>query len=577
MRIPHLPFSPHHPPLRRLIPVLSLALILGLWLAASFKPPAAARATEQGIAGRVLDDQGIPVAHADVALYVNALSRPVDETVTQTDGTYVLVVPPLGQVGSVRVVYEHAHFYPAEWAPTASELDDLLEHGGLVLDDVVLKRHITASFWVATALFAGMLALIVTERLHNTLAALLAVALMFTVSLAGGALSPSLYILDFEQALEHVDFDVIFLLLGMMIVIGVIEETGIFQWLAYQAYRLSRGKVWLLTIILMAIAAVATALLDNVTTMLLITPITVEIALALGITPLSLLMPALLASNVGGLSTLIGTPVNIMIGSYAELGFNDFLLNLTPGVLLAEAGLVVFVLLWYRKEHRKVGQGISPALLKRLEQNGQIKDPAKLRKAGIVFVGLIGLFVFGEQIHLTPAISAIIGAVAMLVWVHQDIKQMMDVVDWTTLIFFISLFIMVGAIQEVGLISLIASSVGNLVQNNLVAALLVIVWASALLSGAVDNIPLAAAMLPVVAFLTRTMPGAQNNSLYYALAVGADMGGNSTLIASSANLVVAGIVERAGYPLTFRKFLAVGLPATLITVTLGCVWLLIRF
>lgn len=560
-----------------LLPWLAFALIVALWGAKQFLlPPPAQAAAIRAIAGRVVDEMDQPVQHAEVTLYINGAAEPTARAITQADGSYVLILPD-DEVDSLRIEFANPHFYPAIWEASPRELGDILEHGGLVLDDIVLKRRLTAGFWIATLIFVGMLAIIATERLHNTLAALLAVAAIFIVSLVGGAITPALFILNFEQALRHVDFEVIFLLLGMMIVIGVIEETGIFQWLAYQAYRLSRGKIWLLVIVLMGFTALATALLDSVTTMLLISPITIEIALAMGINPLALLMPALLASNVGGLSTLIGTPVNIMIGSYVGLTFNDFLINLTPGVLLAEAGLAIFVLLWYRKEHRKAGVKISPTLLKRLEENGKIRDPLKLRRAGIVFAGLLGLFIFGEQLHLAPAIAAIIGAVAMLLWVHQDIQQMMGVVDWTTLVFFLALFMVIGAVEEVGLISLIASAIGSLVQGNLSAALLVVIWVSAFLSGVIDNIPFAAAMLPVVNFLTRTIPGAESYVLYYGLAVGADMGGNSTLIASSANLVVAGIAERAGYPITFRKFLKIGVPATLITVAIGCLWLFLHF
>lgn len=562
---------------QRMLPWLALTAIVGLWLAARFEPEHIARA-QGAIAGRVVDEQGEPVADTEVQVYVEGQDEPVAEDITHHDGTYILLVedeePALR---SMRIVYERAHFEEAVWRPSQRDVDDMSRHGGLVLPDIVLDRRITAGFWVATITFLVLLGLIATERLHNTLAALLAVAIVFTVSFVGGALNPDLFIFDFEQALEHVDFEVIFLLLGMMIVIGIIEETGIFQWLAFQAYRLSHGRVWLLTVILMLFAALASAMLDNVTTMLLMTPITLEIALAMGLNPLSLLIPALLASNVGGLATLIGTPVNIMVGSYAELSFNDFLANQTPGVLLAELGLIAYVMLRFRKEYRAAGVMSSPALRRRLEENARIEDPKKLLKAGIVFVGLLGLFIFGESIHLTPAVAAIIGAVVMLLWVHPDIEGMMSVVDWTTLIFFIGLFMMVGAIQEVGLISRIAVGIAAIVGDNAIATMLGVVWSAALMSGVIDNIPFAAAMLPVVRFLSTTVPGIDNDALYYTLALGADLGGNSSLIASSANLVVAGIADRAGYPITFRKFLAIGLPATLITVTLGSLWLYIRF
>jgi Na+/H+ antiporter NhaD/arsenite permease-like protein len=213
----------------------------------------------------------------------------------------------------------------------------------------------------------------------------------------------------------------------------------------------------------------------------------------------------------------------------------------------------------------------------RLKERGRITQPEKLRKAGIIFAFMLVLFITGDSFHLVPAVTAILGAVAMLLWVSPDIEEMMQVVDWTTLMFFIALFIAVGALQEVGLISYIAMGIGNLVGENLLAATMILVWSAALLSGLIDNIPFAATMLPVVGYLTRTIPGAESNVLWFALSIGAAMGGNSTLIGSSPNLVTAGIAERAGYRMTYIEFLKVGLPATIITVIVGTVWLLIRF
>jgi Na+/H+ antiporter NhaD/arsenite permease-like protein len=213
----------------------------------------------------------------------------------------------------------------------------------------------------------------------------------------------------------------------------------------------------------------------------------------------------------------------------------------------------------------------------RLRESGRITQPGKLRKSAIIFGFMLVLFVVGDRIHLVPAVTAIMGAVAMLLWVSPDIEEMLHVVDWTTLVFFIALFIGVGALQEVGLISLIATGIGGLVGDNLTAAILILVWSAALLSGVIDNIPFAATMLPVVGYLTRTIPGAESGVLWYALSVGAAMGGNSTLIGASPYLVTAGISERAGYRITYLTFLKVGLPATILTVLTGMIWLLIRF
>jgi Na+/H+ antiporter NhaD/arsenite permease-like protein len=348
--------------------------------------------------------------------------------------------------------------------------------------------------------------------------------------------------------------------------------------MTYQAYRLSGGRTWLLVVILMFITAIASALLDNVTTMLLMTPITIQIALAMGVNPLALLMPEVLSSNVVGISTLIGTPTNILIGSYGHLSFNDFLSNLTPGVLLALIGLVVYSELTYRREFKKTGRGqVSELLMAKLTERARITEPVHLRKAAVVGAGMLALFILGENFHLLPAVTALIGATALLVWIRPDIEEMIEAVDWTTLVFFMALFIVVGAIQEVGLISFIAEGIGFLVGGHLVLAMLMVIWASALLSTVIANIPFTAAMLPVIAYLTRTLPGVESNALYYCLSVGSAMGGNGSLIGASANLITAGISERAGYPITYLYFLKKGFPALLITVTLATLWLLLRF
>jgi Na+/H+ antiporter NhaD/arsenite permease-like protein len=537
--------------------------------------------------GRVNDPQGEPVRGAKVSVVLNGTplgASTEDEDVpplaeSQPNGAFAVDLPAreVGTIETLVLEISRPHFSSLKWEAKSEEIARLNRGESLRLPDIELSRRMTAGFWVATLTFVAILVIIALEKLHNTMAALLGVAIVLGTTFVGGAVRPDLFIFDFQRALEYVNFDVIFLVMGMMIVIGVIEETGIFQWLAYQSYRLSGGRAWLLVTILMLITSVASALLDNVTTMLLMTPMTIQIALAMGINPLSLLIPEVLASNVGGISTLIGTPTNILIGSYAGLSFNDFLTKLTPGVLMAQVALTVYVLIRYRAQFLVRGEGLSEALLNRLRESGRIAQPAKLRKSGVIFGMMLLFFILGERIHLVPAVTAILGAVAMLLWVTPDIESMLKVVDWTTLMFFISLFIVVGAIQEVGLISIIAAAIGQLVGNNLTAAVLVLVWSAAFLSGVIANIPFTAAMLPVVSFLTRTIPGASSQILFYGLSIGSAMGGNSSLIGASANLVTAGIAERAGYRITYAEFFKAGMPAMMITVAMGTLWLFIHF
>lgn len=544
--------------------------------------PAARADSSAALTGRIEDPQGEPISGAELRLVVNGAADDAgeqDAPASQPDGSFTVEIPPdrLADAETLALEIHRAHFDPLAWQASPAQIDQLKSGRTLRIEPLVLQRRMTAAFWIATLTFVGILVLIALEKLHNTMAALLGAGIVLGVSYVGGAVSDTFFIFHFDRALEYVNFDVVFLVMGMMIVIAVIEETGIFQWLAYQSYRVSGGRVWLLVAILMLITAVASALLDNVTTMLLMTPMSIQIALALGLNPLSLLLPEVLASNVGGISTLIGTPTNILIGSHARLSFNDFLIHLTPGVILALLALTGYILLRYRKQFFVSGGGVSPALLAMLKESGRITQPEKLKKAGVVFVVVILLFVLGERIHLVPAVTALLGAVAMLLWVSPDVEGMLKVVDWTTLMFFIALFIVVGAIQEVGLISMIAVGIARVVGGSLSTSILVLVWSAALLSGVIANIPFTAAMLPVVGFLTRSVPGAASNVLYYGLSIGSAMGGNSSLIGASANLVTAGIAERAGYKISYIEFLKIGLPATAITVVVGTLWLFIRF
>ncbi len=555
-----------------------VALLLGISLAMTL-PRTVIQAEEPDpsrlITGNVLDRQGQPVEEAQVTVSAAPEDEPLAQTITQPDGRYALLLPKT--IPDKLVVHiERTHFQETQIELDSAAIQSLRAVQAVALPDTTLLRRIGLAFWIATLVFAAMLALIAGGILHNTLAALVGATIIFAFSYLGHPLHESLFIFDFHSALHHVDWNVIFLIMGMMIVIAVVEETGLFQWLAFTAYRLSGGRMWLLLPILTLVTGVASALLDNVTTMLLMTPITIQIAMAMGINPLALLMPEVMASNVAGISTLIGTPTNILIGSYADISFGDFLVNLTPGVLLALVGLVVYNGFAYRRE-LQAASSISPALLEKLAERARITEPEHLKKAAWVGAAMLILFVFGEQIHLLPAVTALMGATALLVWVKPDIEEMIEAVDWTTLVFFMALFIMVGAIQEVGLISFIADMIGRLVSDNLVLAMLIVTWSSALFSAAIDNIPFAAAMLPVAGYLTATIPGAQSKVLFYCLSVGAAMGGNGSLIGSSPNLVAAGISERAGYPITYMYFLKKGLPALAITVGLGTLWLLLHF
>lgn len=560
-----------------LYPIL-IVLLTAAGIFFSWNQPASAQGDPNAlfIYGEIQDSQFQTIRNVEVGLFAAGSESPLSTTYSQADGRYAL---PVGQnlPKDLEIRYQRPHFQNITTSLT-DELTLLLRNGSSIsLSLVTMDREVTLAFWVSGAIFIVVLILIASGFLHNTLAAFAGASLLLGVSYLGSPISSDLHIFSFNQAISYIDWNVIFLIMGMMMVIAVVENTGIFHWLAYHAYRISGGRMWILLPILMLITGIASAFLDNVTTMLLMTPITVQIALTLNISPLVLLIPEVFASNVIGVSTLIGTPTNILIGSFGEITFNDFLINLTPGVLMAFSGLILYSWFTYRDELEGEKSGGSPVLLEKLAERGKITNPENLTKAGWIGAGMIALFIFGERIHLLPSVTALIGASALLLWIRPDIEEMIGAVDWTTLVFFMSLFIVVGAIQEVGLISLIATQIGNLIGDNLPLAMIVVTWFSAILSMVIANIPFTAAMLPVIGYLTLIIPGADSKVLFYCLSIGAALGGNGSLIGASANMITAGIAERAGYKITYLYFLKKGLPALIITVTISLIWLFIRF
>ena len=336
----------------------------------------------------------------------------------------------------------------------------------------------------------------------------------------------------------------------MMIIVAVSQKSGLFQWLAYCCYRLCRGKVLLLASALMVLTALTSAFLDNVTTMLLIIPVSLEIASVLKINPISLLIPEVFASNIGGAATLIGDPPNIMIGSYAGLSFLDFILNLTWPCLAALAVGVAYFLYRFRKDYRLADSAVP----QRLESGGRavITDP-RLLVLSLFFLGVtVLLFLLHGVLEMMPSVAALIGATGLLVTSKADIVELLEKkVEWPTLIFFTALFVVVAAAQESGLIHFLADAVKDFSGDSRLRAVLLVLWVSAIASALIDNIPFVATMLPVVGYLASVLPGAQDGVLWWALALGACLGGNGSMIGASANMVTAGMAEKAGHPISF--------------------------
>ncbi|HLD48561.1 MAG TPA: ArsB/NhaD family transporter, partial [Desulfobaccales bacterium] len=412
------------------------------------------------------------------------------------------------------------------------------------------------------------------EVMHRTLAALLGASLILFITYTLGTFNKNYFILSFEDAMRAMDMNVIFLLMGMMIIVGVLKKTGLFQWLAYKSYALARGNVFILSCILMLVTAVASAFLDNVTTMLLMIPVTIEIAVTLKINPIALLIPEVFASNVGGTATLIGDPPNIIIGSFAKLSFADFVVNLTWIVLICMVVTLIYYVYWYKKDYLQAETKDVDRTIAYLKQEYRITN----KKLLILSLGCLSftifLFIIHGVLHMEPSIAALMGAMLLLAMSRVDIVEMLEhEVEWPTLIFFMALFIVVAGAEETGLIQVIAEWVADVSRGNLVVAVLMVLWVSALASAAIDNIPFTATMLPIIAFLNETIPGAESGILWWSLALGACFGGNGTMIGASANVVTVGLAEKAGYHISFLYYMKACFVPMLITVILASVYL----
>ena len=536
------------------------------------------------LTGKVVDSRDKGLKDAEIAVFING--NPAENSGilhSSSDGTFEAdLVIPGGVLSSDTVTievskpsYQNSGPIPIQFVANEIDGDPRCEY--LTNTHVELFRSITPAFWIAAGILLLVYVIIALELMHRTLAALMGAGIILFVSYTFGTFSPDFFILSFEDAISAVDFNVIFLLMGMMMIIGVLKKTGVFQWLSCKCYELARGNIIVLSIILMIVTAVLSALLDNVTTMLLMIPVTIEIAITLKLNPVALLLPEVFASNVGGAATLVGDPPNIMIGSYANLSFVDFLYNLGPICLILLAVSVLYFVILYRKDYLKAQT--SPEQVKKtiehLRQEYRITDGKLLLYSGIVLGLTILFFILHGVFGMEPSIAAVMFAGVLLVVGRIDIVEMLEhEVEWPTLIFFIMLFIVVAGAEETGLIQIIANWVNHMSGGSIVAAILIILWVSAIASAIVDNIPFTATMLPIVAYLTEVIPGAETGILWWALALGACLGGNGTMIGASANVVTVGMAERAGYHISFMHYMKIAFPPMLITIAISSIWLL---
>jgi len=441
------------------------------------------------VTGRIVDTQDVPVDHAEIRIFIAGVQQDLIDhgenaayVLTDDQGSFVaeFELDPLGvEQDAVALEISKQGFLTSRQGFIYDRVVEINGAHVISISNVVLSRIFNPAFFLATGIFVVVFGIISLSLLHETIATFLGVAAIFGVSYFIGSFNADYWIIGFRQAIAYIDFDVIFLLLTMMIFMAVMAQTGVFQWLAYRTFRLSRGKPIIVVIVLVGITALVSSVLNDTTVMLLMTPVSIQIAVALDIHPAAIVVPEVLASNIGGAATLIGTPPNTIIGSYVGLSFNQFLVNMLPIALLGMLVLVLMIPWLYRSEFKRAHEHSSKTLLDRLEEGARFSDPDLLRKSLIIFGITLILFFLEDLFHMPPAVVAILGSTALLLWSRPTMGEMLREVDWTTLVFFMSLFMMVGAIQEVGLIQLIAEGVSEIAAGNLLLATVAIIWVSA--------------------------------------------------------------------------------------------------
>jgi len=427
----------------------------------------------------------------------------------------------------------------------------------------------TGTAWLAVAIFVGVYVLVATERVHRVAAAL-----------GGAGLVLAFGIVDSQEAFYSpetgIDWDVIFLLLGMMLVVGVIKRTGAFEYLAIHSAKLARGDPRKLLILLVLVTAGASALLDNVTTVLLMAPVTLAVCARLGIAPVPFLLAEAFASNIGGTATLVGDPPNIIIASRADLTFSDFLVHMAPAALLVLAAFLLLAQRMWRSDLQHRPEHAEALAL--MDEDAAITDRRMLVASVVVLVGIIAGFLLQRQTGLTPAVVAMLGAGVLILLSPLRVGELLAEVEWETLAFFMGLFIVVGALVRVGALEELASRISDLTGAEVVPTLMVVLFGSAIASAVVDNIPFVTAMTPVVASLITTNPAlGTDGALWWSLALGADLGGNATIVGASANVVIIGIAARHGIHISFREWLRYGIPTAALSLAICAPYLLLRY
>lgn len=384
---------------------------------------------------------------------------------------------------------------------------------------------------------------------------------------------------SFEFAVNSIDFNTIGLLLGMMIIVAILAETGIFQYIGIKMSKASKGNMWKLLVLMSISTAVVSMFIDNVTTILLMAPVTFSIFRILNMSPIPFILAQTLSSNVGGAATLIGDPPNIMIGSAADIDFNSFLIHLGPTVAVSLVVSLIFFKIFFRKELKLKPQNLE--VLMSQDEKSFIRDRKLLKKSLLVLFGVIALFVIHGSLHIEPSIIALAGAGILFLISKAKPDKVLHEVDWTTLVFFACLFIIISVGEESGMIDVLAKTALNITGGDSWITFFMIIWLSAIGSAFVDNIPFTATMIPLITIVNQDSTilagfgGFAISPLWWAVAFGVGLGGNGTLIGSSAGVIAVGLSEKYGHPITFNRFFKLGFPFMIVTVLAGSLVLMV--
>lgn len=415
---------------------------------------------------------------------------------------------------------------------------------------------------ISIIIFAVTMTAIMTERLHRALAAV-----------AGAILLIIFHILDIESFASYIDFNTVGILIGMMLFVSVVKTSGLFEYIAIKSAKISNGRPWAIMVMFFIITACLSAFLDNVTTVLLVGPMTIAVTELLKVNPVPYLITQILASNIGGTATLIGDPPNIMIGSSANLSFMDFIANTgVPSLIIAIATLIGFYFIYGRNFYASAENMKAVA---KLDEKKAIKNKRLMIISIVLMILIVLAFIFHSQIGMESSTIAIAAAVIILLVSKEDMDEIIASVEWSTIVFFIGLFGVVGGLQETGVIDMAANFLLDVTDGHTTLMLLLILWVSALLSSFLDNIPFVATLIPLI--LTMGESGVDVSALWWALSLGACLGGNGTLVGASANVVLSGISKKSGYEITFKQYLKIGFPMMIMSIVISTIYLLLKF